>query len=84
MGRAGDAEFRIKAYERMAAFVNGARIILLASHHREMLEAWCIAALLLEEGRVAADGPLTPILDRAVPREGGAPQPPRDEPRSSR
>lgn len=69
----GDAEFRIKAYERMAAFVDGARIVLLASHHREMLEAWCNRAVLLEQGRIAADGPLPPILDRAMPREEGTP-----------
>jgi len=64
-----DAEFRAKGYERMAGFVNGARITLLASHHRSLLETWCNRAILLEEGRIIADGALETILDRALPKD---------------
>ena len=64
-----DAGFQMKAYERMAGFVNGARIILLASHNRRLLEAWCNRAVFLEDGRIVADGALGPVLDRALPHE---------------
>jgi ABC-type polysaccharide/polyol phosphate transport system ATPase subunit len=64
-----DAEFRMKAYERMSAFVNGARIIVLASHSRELLEAWCNRAILLEAGRLTAAGTVSEVLDTA-PRAG--------------
>jgi lipopolysaccharide transport system ATP-binding protein len=64
-----DAEFRTKAYERMAGFVHGASIILLASHYRALLEAWCNRAVQLEDGRLVADGPLDAVLERSLPRE---------------
>ena len=60
-----DAEFRMKAYERMSAFVSGARIIVLASHSRELLEAWCNRAILLEAGRLTAAGPVSEVLNTA-------------------
>jgi ABC-2 type transport system ATP-binding protein/lipopolysaccharide transport system ATP-binding protein len=60
-----DAEFRMKAYERMSAFVNGARIIVLASHSRDLLQAWCNRAILLEAGRLTAAGTVSEVLDTA-------------------
>lgn len=68
-----DAEFRMKAYERMSAFVNGARIIILASHSRELLEAWCNRAVLLEAGRLTAQGPVSTVLDTAFRTETADP-----------
>jgi ABC-type polysaccharide/polyol phosphate transport system ATPase subunit len=48
---AGDAHFQEKAQQRVERFVSGARIILLASHSRELCRAICNKALVLSKGR---------------------------------
>ena len=58
----GDADFQLKAYERMSAFVGGSSLLVLASHSRELLETWCNRAVRLEAGRIAARGGVGELL----------------------
>lgn len=58
----GDADFQLKAYERMAAFVGGAAILVLASHSSEILQGWCNRAVRLESGRAVGFGPVADLL----------------------
>ena len=47
---AGDADFQLKAQQRTQRFVGGAKILLLASHSRDLCKALCSKALLLAKG----------------------------------
>ena len=55
---AGDAAFLAKARRRMEEFLAGTSILVLASHSLPLLEEWCSRAILLEQGRVVATGPV--------------------------
>ncbi|MFL6863193.1 MAG: ABC transporter ATP-binding protein [Allosphingosinicella sp.] len=57
-----DADFQHKAHDRMAAFVGATRILILASHHAELLRLWCEDAVRLEAGRIVARGTLEALL----------------------
>ena len=47
---AGDAHFQEKARARVQRFVSRARILLLASHSRELCRSMCSKALVLSKG----------------------------------
>lgn len=47
---AGDAHFQEKARERVSQFVSRARILLLASHSKELCRSMCSKALVLSKG----------------------------------
>jgi ABC-type polysaccharide/polyol phosphate transport system ATPase subunit len=47
---AGDSDFQEKAQARVHQFVGGAKILLLASHSRELCLALCNKALLMSKG----------------------------------
>ncbi len=53
---AGDKWFLEKAHKRMADFVGGSNIVVLASHSMPLLREWCSRGILLEQGRVVVDG----------------------------
>jgi ABC-type polysaccharide/polyol phosphate transport system ATPase subunit len=61
---AGDESFRVKASDRMASFVGGAGILVLASHNRHMLELNCNKALWLDAGRAKMLGHIGEVFDR--------------------
>lgn len=58
----GDAAFIEKAKERIQRVVDSAEIVVLASHRLSLLYRTCNKALLLEGGRVAANGPAKDVL----------------------
>lgn len=60
----GDAAFAEKAAHRLESFANRAAILVVASHSRSLLERLCGRALLLEHGRLVADGALDVVSDR--------------------
>jgi hypothetical protein len=47
---AGDAHFQEKARERVHQFVSRARILLLASHSKDLCRSMCNKALVLNKG----------------------------------
>jgi ABC-2 type transport system ATP-binding protein len=49
---AGDATFIEKAETRLKTFVEGAGIVVVASHSRDILQRWCNKAILLHKGRM--------------------------------
>jgi ABC-type polysaccharide/polyol phosphate transport system ATPase subunit len=59
---AGDAQFLDKAEERVKKFVQSSSIMVLASHSTAIIEEWCTHALLLDQGRIQAIGPVEEIL----------------------
>jgi ABC-2 type transport system ATP-binding protein/lipopolysaccharide transport system ATP-binding protein len=63
----GDAGFQLKAYERMASFVGGSSILVLASHSGELLRGWCNQAVRLESGRITARGSVAELLPQPLP-----------------
>jgi len=58
---AGDAGFLSKARRRMEDFLAGTSILVLASHSLPLLQEWCNRAILLDQGRIIAAGPVDEI-----------------------
>jgi len=52
----GDEAFVRRCIEKMEEFKRSGKTIVLAGHDLSMVEHWCDAAILLEEGRVTAQG----------------------------
>ena len=61
---AGDADFRLRANKRLEQVVRGAEILVLATHDEATARLWCTRGMVLEEGRIVADGPLAEVLAR--------------------
>jgi ABC-type polysaccharide/polyol phosphate transport system ATPase subunit len=61
---AGDRKFRIKAEQKMQAFLERAKAIVLVSHDLRMLHRLCNRCLWLEKGSIKALGPSDEILER--------------------
>jgi lipopolysaccharide transport system ATP-binding protein len=52
----GDADFQKKCRQRMEDFQRSGKTILLVTHDLATAETWCERLLLLQRGRVVADG----------------------------
>lgn len=59
----GDERFRQKAEKRMEELVNTTRILVLASHSRDLILKTCTRALWLEQGRVRMDADPATVCD---------------------
>ena len=68
---AGDASFLEKAQRRMETFVGSSSILVLASHSTDLLRKWCNRGILLQHGRIAAEGDINDSYRRLC-RCGGA------------
>ena len=60
---AGDASFVERATARLKDFIAKTGILVLASHNTSMLYQWCNRAVMLEHGKLVADGPVDQIVD---------------------
>lgn len=58
----GDSGFVEKAQRRLAAIVDRARILVLASHASSLLQRNCTTGVLLHAGRIEAVGPIAEVL----------------------
>lgn len=58
----GDEDFKERANVRMHELVNSTKILILASHSRELLEKNCNRVIWLEHGRVKMDGAPDEVL----------------------
>lgn len=58
----GDEDFKERANKRMKDLVNSTKILILASHSRELLEENCNRVVWLEHGRVKMDGMPNDVL----------------------
>jgi ABC-type polysaccharide/polyol phosphate transport system ATPase subunit len=52
----GDAKFQLKSFDRMRSFRERGKTILLVSHELNSLASVCDRAILLDRGKVLADG----------------------------
>lgn len=53
----GDESFKSKAEVRLTSLVDSAKILVIASHSRKLIEQTCTRAIWLEHGQVKMDGP---------------------------
>jgi lipopolysaccharide transport system ATP-binding protein len=53
----GDEGFKHKAEARLAEVVDSTKILVVATHSRELLETTCNRAIWLEHGQIKMDGP---------------------------
>jgi ABC-type polysaccharide/polyol phosphate transport system ATPase subunit len=60
---AGDAEFQLRAAERMNKFVASAGIVILASHGRRLLEQTCNRCIWIDAGHVRMTGAVSSVID---------------------
>ncbi len=74
---AGDARFAEKAAHRVEALIKRSSILVLASHSETLLHQMCNKAILLDKGRILAQGPVGEMIDlyhqsSSVPLEAAA------------
>ena len=60
----GDAAFAAKARSRIEHLIDNARILVLASHDTDVLRQYCNRAVMLQGGRVVAEGGVDEVLNR--------------------
>ena len=58
----GDAAFVERAQARMTAMMQRSSILVLASHSVDVLDQFTNRAILLEHGRIVADGPVKDVV----------------------
>ncbi len=59
---AGDAAFIARADARLKTFLARTGILIVASHSTSMLRQWCNKGMLLEQGKLVAQGPLEDVV----------------------
>jgi ABC-type polysaccharide/polyol phosphate transport system ATPase subunit len=59
---AGDARFAMRAAKRVEALIERSSIVVLASQSEELIRRICNRAILLDHGKLVADGPTDEIL----------------------
>lgn len=57
----GDADFQHKAEARLRDLVSGTKILVIATHSRELVESVCNRAIWLEHGQIKMDGPVSEV-----------------------
>ena len=78
---AGDARFATRAANRVKAMIERSSIMVLASHSDELIRQMCKRAILLDRGRVVADGPTDEVLAiYGRMNRGGSPSKPAPAP----
>lgn len=58
----GDSDFQQKAEDRLATLVDESKILILATHSRELIHQVCNRVIWLEHGRVKRDGSRSKFL----------------------
>jgi lipopolysaccharide transport system ATP-binding protein len=60
----GDTHFQKKCIGKMDAIAKHGRTVLFISHNMEAVQRLCTRGLLLDQGRLIADGPISDIVGR--------------------
>ncbi len=60
---AGDEAFRERAKDRMNAFFEGTGLLVIAAHHRGMIQRMCSHVLWLDQGEARMFGDAEPVLE---------------------
>jgi lipopolysaccharide transport system ATP-binding protein len=64
----GDAEFQRKCLNKMGDIARGGRTVLFVSHNLDAVRALCPRSILIEGGRLVADGATPAIIRRYLER----------------
>jgi lipopolysaccharide transport system ATP-binding protein len=59
---AGDAAFIESARRRMNELMERANVVVFASHSLDVLPSFCDRTLLIDHGRIVADGPTAHVI----------------------
>ena len=65
----GDADFIIKAQERMKSMIEDSNIMVFVSHQMELLLELCNRVIWVDHGRIIADGEPGEIINRYLHKE---------------
>jgi lipopolysaccharide transport system ATP-binding protein len=68
----GDAGFQRKCIASIRDTTRGGRTALVVSHNMALVRSLCSRALLLEDGRLVADGPVEDVIDAYLGSVDGA------------
>lgn len=60
----GDASFQSKAKRRIRELLDRSHVVVIVSHDMNALRELCTRGIWLDHGRVIADGPIGPLIDR--------------------
>ena len=79
---AGDARFAEQAAKRVEGLIERSSIMVLASHSDDLIRRMCNRAILLDHGRIIADGPAEEVLEvyGRLTKDNRVPNPSRAEP----
>lgn len=58
----GDADFQRRSYERIQEMVTGGRTVIMVTHHMEGIRDLCDRAIVLDHGRLVADGAVDGVI----------------------
>jgi lipopolysaccharide transport system ATP-binding protein len=67
----GDATYQRRCIERMSTLAAQGRTVLFVSHNMDVIPRLCKRALLLEKGRMVAEGPAAHVMRRYLGRQAG-------------
>jgi len=68
---AGDVAFMESARSRMDALMERASIVVFATHSLDLLPRFCDRTILLDHGRIVADGPTDEVVRLYAGCDGG-------------
>ena len=68
----GDAEFQRKCLDKLRAIGGDGRTILLVSHNMSAIRAICQRGIVLDRGRIVAEGPVNFVADEYLAGSAGA------------
>ncbi|MBO5509054.1 MAG: ABC transporter ATP-binding protein [Lachnospiraceae bacterium] len=58
----GDAKFKKKSEKKILSMIEGGTTVLFVSHNADQIKRICDTAIILEHGRLIADGPVDEVL----------------------
>jgi lipopolysaccharide transport system ATP-binding protein len=68
----GDASFQRKCLNKMESVSQGGRTVLFVSHNMQSVTRLCSRTVLLDEGKVVADGPSAEVVTRYLKSHAGS------------
>jgi lipopolysaccharide transport system ATP-binding protein len=67
----GDGAYQRRCFDRMAKLAAEGRTVLFVSHNMDVIPRLCSRALLLEKGRMVAEGPVAEVTRQYLGRQAG-------------
>ncbi len=64
LGAGGDAEFKREALAKMEEFMKSGAAVIMVSHDMKPIQKYCSRAILLKDGKVAAEGNSQKVIEQ--------------------